>query len=78
MGLNILEEVNSWTASNGLLHKSYLVPLTADTYKSLNGRHFQHPVMHKPPWNYVTLGSHINCSNSSLFRVSLTNNFPQR
>ncbi|TRY78618.1 hypothetical protein TCAL_12145, partial [Tigriopus californicus] len=60
LGLNKLEQVNSWTESNGLLYKSYLVPLAVNTYSSLAGRHFQHPVMHKPPWNYVTLDQFDN------------------
>ena len=48
---------NVWLPEeNRFIRSERLLPKIEDVYRDMNGRHFMHPAMHKPPWNYVTLG----------------------
>ena len=49
-------EVNSWSEAYGFANKRHLVPAIAEIYSDLNGRDIMHPIMHKPPWGYVSYG----------------------
>ena len=42
-------------------------PSLFQVYSDMMGRKFAHPVMHKPPWNYVTLGTRTSAEISPLF-----------
>ena len=55
-GQNEMREVNKWKPGSGFLNKENLFPPIEEVYSRMGGRHFKHPTMHKPPWNYVTLG----------------------
>ncbi len=39
--------------------KSNLFPPVDLVYSDLGGRVFKHPVIHKPPWNFVTYGETV-------------------
>jgi len=45
--------VNDWSPLRGFIRHP-VVPDVIEVYSDLNGRHFKHPTMHKPPWNFVT------------------------
>ena len=55
-GSNLLRPANDWQRGLGFAHEDFLWPAIEMVYSNLNQRSFKHPVMHKPPWNYVTLG----------------------
>ncbi len=57
-GSGRLDLVNSYSLSEGgFSSKAYLLfPPVDQVYSDLRGRRFQHPAMHKPPWNFVTYG----------------------
>ncbi|XP_040563992.1 ionotropic receptor 40a [Lepeophtheirus salmonis] len=53
-GLNELKIVNYWKEGTGFFQNHYLIPPKNKIYSNFYGRSFKHPVIHKPPWNYVT------------------------
>ncbi|XP_014243481.1 ionotropic receptor 40a [Cimex lectularius] len=52
-GKNTLDLVNWWTENYGLFQQP-LLPKASKVYKNFKGRVFNIPVLHKPPWNFVT------------------------
>lgn len=59
-GGRVLRKANSWSYRNrhspsgGFLHPGRLFSDPFEVYGDMKGRKFQHPIIHKPPWNYVT------------------------
>ncbi|KAK6635303.1 hypothetical protein RUM44_000554 [Polyplax serrata] len=52
LGVSSLSLVNWWSLGQGLF-KRPLLPPVEKVYKNFNGRLFEVPVIHKPPWNFV-------------------------
>ncbi|XP_046660922.1 LOW QUALITY PROTEIN: ionotropic receptor 40a-like [Homalodisca vitripennis] len=53
-GRSLLQLVNWWSARTGGLYRHPLLPPADKVYKDFNGRTFYIPVLHKPPWHFVT------------------------
>jgi glutamate receptor, ionotropic, invertebrate len=49
-----MKVVNKWTPNSGFKEARFLLPPVESVYSDMEGRVMMHPVMHKPPWNYVT------------------------
>ncbi len=56
-GRGRLTLVNAYLSYRGSFEKGELFPPVDRVYSDLRGRRFAHPVMNKPPWNFVTYGN---------------------
>ncbi len=54
MGENQLRKVNEWKKKQKRFLHFQLFPPISKVYSNLMGRKFYNPVLHKPPWNYLT------------------------
>lgn len=72
-GRNKLEQVNRWLPQeDGFKNRDRLYPDVDEVYSDMMGREFAHPVMHKPPWNYVTRGVDCGSFGHSIFKKKTT------
>ncbi len=55
-GSNTFGKANTWKKDLGFVRPDHLFPPVKQVYSDLQGRQFQEPILHKPPWNYATFG----------------------